>query len=513
MSRVKILVYSHGIAVYPINHDTRTALLNYCRDLAQWEYVKEPPYYKPRRVMTRVFAGATADRSEFRFHRNQLNEVITILGTAGIWRDNIDLVEIPTDEGVDVDMAMPGAPEPYGYQPPLIDYLANPNQKIKVTELQTGKGKTYSALKAAAKVGKRTVIQLRGGYVNQWVENIKEYFHIKKGDILVLRGKKALKSAINLAKAGEITARFIIVTSRTMYALFKEYEKHGDDNIYGIRPEEFYQLLGVGLRIVDEAHEDYHFNFRSDIYSNVQSAIHLSATLLTDDSLRRRMYEIALPRSCWYTGIEYDKYVGVKAYMFSTKDPHKLVLTERNQSNYSHGAYETSIMKDTGILMNYLEVIREVVQKEFIEYEWDSGQKCIVFCRLVEFCETVRDYLAEFYPELDICVYVAGTDDEVLKRADIIVSTVGSAGTAIDIKRLKTAVLTQALNKRETNEQVKGRLRKLRDKEGNFTDITPVFAYLVNTSVKKHRQYHDEKKEQFKGRCLFHREYYLPVEI
>tara|TARA_B100000700_G_scaffold154615_2_gene171610 strand:- start:8601 stop:10139 length:1539 start_codon:yes stop_codon:yes gene_type:complete len=509
MKVTEIVAYSHGFYVKPANDKVKYALIQYCKTLGQWEVVKRPPDWRPQRVLSRIFAGATKDRKEFRFHITLLEEVIRALKGAGVYSDEILVRQMAIPKAVEVDFPLKEELTARDYQEGLIDFLSNPNQKIKVTNLQTGKGKTFCALSAMINLGVRTVIQLRGGYVARWMEDLKGLFNFKKGELLVVRGRDALQSIINMAKEGELEAKVIVITSKTVYNYLKEYETNPHDNIYGIRPEEFYGLLGVGLRIIDEAHEDYHHNFRTDLYSNVQSSIHLSATLNTEDPFKKRMYDIALPKDSWHEGVKYDAYIGVKALMYETEDMSNIRTQERGQDMYSHNAYEKSIMKNKKMLESYLRIICYPVFKYYLEDDWKPGQKCLIFCGMVEMCEIVRDYLRKITSEIVINEFVSETDESVLAESDIIVSTVESCGTAQDIPNLKVSVLTRALRKLETNEQVKGRLRKLK----KWPEVTPIFVYLVNASIPKHMDYHDVKKDQFAGKCLYHEEERMPFDL
>ena len=509
LGKTKIVTYSHGIAVYPGNRRCREALVDYCYTLIQWEWTKKPPSWRPIRTMKKVYAGATRDRSEFRFHRNLLEEVIQHLDGYGVRRSNIEFVELPPVDPVKVDHPMVDGITPRDYQVGLIEYLSQPDQVIKVTNLQTGRGKTLCALMSMVNLGVRTVIQLRGGYIARWIDDLEGLFDFKKGEVLVIRGRDSLLSLINMAKNDELKAKVIIISNKTLYKFFEEHEKNTHDNYYECKPEELYALLRVGLRIVDEVHEDYHLSFRTDIYSHVPSSIHLSATLHTEDVFRRRMYDIALPKDCWYKGVEYDKYIVSYALFYQNNGDRKIRTSERGQDTYSHGAYEKSIMKHKEMLNNYLEIIRWPVQKYYIDDDWQGGQKCIVFCYMVEFCELVRDHLLRHYPELDVQEYVAETSEAVLKTADIIVSTIKSAGTAQDIPDLKTAILTHAVRKKESNIQTLGRLRKLK----RWPDVTPNFIYLNNTSIEAHMKYHDAKIEIFKPLVLAQRVDHIPIKL
>lgn len=729
--RMSIEILSHGLIIRPKHPREREALLDFARTLAQWEYIREPPDWKPRRVMTRVYAGATKSRDEFRFHVNLLEDILRHLDGKGIRRSNIDLTVRPIHCGVDVEFNMIPGFEPRDYQVPIVDFFCQTDPIIKVTNLQTGMGKaqpldakikvsggwktmgemtvgqkviapdgtettvtgvypqgkiivykvTFSdgrythacgnhlwkvycedrgwiisntldmerslhgayvklsvplitpedvsdvlpadsdapiagdrslrryiysdiatkrkfldsifndvsrmhyytddvsiatdfqylirsmggtafiseesgtyrvdgelskgdgllsirsiemigheeaqcisvdhpdhlyvtddfivthntavSLMAMNRIGKRTIMQLRGGYIKRWLDDLDgkdALFKFKKGDIVVVRGRDSLISIINQAKNNDFNAKVIIISNKTLYALFKEYELNGKDNIYGIEPSELYELLGVGLRIIDEVHEDYHLSFRTDIYCHCTSSIHLSATLITEDPFRRQMYDIALPKENWFSGVDYDAYIDVVAYHHRSQLPEKIRTTERGRDTYSHAAYEKSIMRQPKVLKNYLDMIAEITAEYYFKDDWEGGQRALIFCSLKEMCVLVRDRLRKAYVDLEINDYVAETDESVLKTSDIIVSTVESCGTAQDIPGLRMSILTRALRKLETNEQVKGRLRKLK----KWPHIDPVMIYLVNEDIPKHVDYHREKMVQFKGKVKSH---------
>lgn len=511
-AKPKIILTSHGIIFKTPDMRSREAALSYCKQtLVQWEWKKSPPDWKAVRVMKRVFAGATKNRSEFRFHRNQYEDLFFHLISRGYSKSSIEVVEHTIQSGHPITFEVKQPLVPRGYQIPIVAHLSKVEPIIKVTNMQAGKGKTISALMGMINTGKRTMIQLRGGYVQRWLDDLEGLFNFKKGEIVVIRGRDALLSVINEAKSveslDEIRVKVFIITAKTVYKLLEEFELNGDDNYYGIRPEELYSLLGIGLRIIDEVHEDYHLNYRADIYCNVPSSIHLSATLETEDPFRRKMYDIALPPSNWLA-TEYDAYIGVKALFYNTDCIEKLRTKERGQDMYSHGAFEKSILRDKQLLKSYLEIVRAPIQEEFID-SYVAGQKCLIFFKLVEMCEIFCEYLKKHYPELDIGVYVSDTDESALKKHEIIVSTVESCGTAQDIPNLKVSVLTRALNKRETNEQVKGRLRRLKD----WPDVTPVMCYLNCSQVPKHNEYHHNKVEQYKGKVKWHKTIQMPYVL
>ena len=62
-----------------------------------------------------------------------------------------------------------------------------------------------------------------------------------------------------------------------------EYEVKKSNNMYGCNPEDFFNLINVGIRLIDEVHQDFHLNFKIDLYTNVKKTISLSATLQSDN--------------------------------------------------------------------------------------------------------------------------------------------------------------------------------------------------------------------------------------
>lgn len=503
-SRTKIIVYTHGVLIIPGNHTARDALLEYSYGLCEFTFAKKPPSWRLQKVITKVYASWNKARTEFRFHVNLMDDILKALSSKGFGKTQLDFEYMEPSKGVKVDFSNHTLYDPREYQDPIIDHLSVPDTPIKVTNLQTGRGKTLCAFHAMVNLGVRTMIQLRGGYVDRWVPDIKEFFHVKKGELLVIRGRDSLLSLFNMAKNNDDDfkkIKIIIVTSKTIFNYIKDFDADPKKSIYQLRPELMYETLGVGLKIIDELHEDYHLNFKSDIYSNVSNGIYLSATLDTKDDFRRKMYNIAHPPHTWIS-TEYDAYVAVRAKMYTMNDINSVRTSHKGDTKYSHSAYELSILESSILTENYMKIIYESFAYEFfIENPYENGQKIMVFCSTVEMCENVCQYLRGKMPDLTVEVYVAGVPTKILLNSDAVITTVESAGTAVDVKGLKVVCLTRALDKFEKNEQIKGRLRKM---SAPWEHVRPMMIYLSNTLIEKHVTYHLNKMEHWKGLVYSH---------
>jgi hypothetical protein len=140
-------------------------------------------------------------------------------------------------------------------------------------------------------------------------------------------------------------------------------------------------------------------------------------------------------------------------------------------------------------------MILDLVETRFINRK-QLGMKLLIFMSTIELCEKVADYLACYVSDkgLTIDYFVSGKKDEVLHTTDIVVSTLGKAGTGKDIKNLAQVLCTVALDAKQRNVQVLGRLRELKE----YPEVSPEFYYLVCDSIAKHREYHKNKLIAYK---------------
>lgn len=506
---VEIDVYSHGFSVKYRGMSATDAVRELVLTMAQYEWVKRPPNWRSQRVVTRTYTGATNDGRRW-FSIFQLEDFMRLLSRQGLTMEDVKIVDHALPESFDVDFPRNDEKPPREYQVPIIDFFKNSvpikhanivGGKLGITNLQTGKGKTLVTLQTMTELGKRTLIQMKGGYIHRWIDDLEALFKFKKKDILVIRGASSLKALMYLGINDELEAKVILLSTRTYYAYLKDYEENGADSEYPIHPIDFYGQLGVGLKVIDEVHEDFHLQLRSNIYSNVERIVCLSATLETDDDFLKKLYKYSLPQDRWYVGIDYDAYVNVIAAFYRSSRPGQDVTTIKGSSNYSHVAYEQYIMEDAGRLNRYLDFIYKMVMDYYLADDYSPGQKCLIFCSLTQMCGLVSDHLnRKLSSTVEAMTYTHEDDPKVLELADVIVSTVGSAGTAVDIYGLRTMILTRAINRREANEQIKGRGRRLVD----WPDVTPTLVYFVNEDIEKHVQYHTNKVEQYEGKVSGH---------
>lgn len=501
-----IEIASHYIRVTRFSAYGRTALLEFCRGMAQYGLAKMPgKNNRFTKKMLRVFVATTGDRTEFCFHRHQLDDLIRHLTTYGFRRERILFVERPRYEAAPFTLEYIDPRTPRDIQKPFIDYILQPGH-TKIVTLDPGVGKTFITLTAMRDLKVRTVFIIKPMYIQKWFGDVQEAYRFKPGDVITVSGSAQLKTLTQLAATGQLNASIIIISNMTFFNYLKDYERFKGGVIdlgYACIPRDLFPLMKVGLRVIDEVHQDYHLNFRQDLYSHVDRTVCLSGTLEHDDPFMNKMYDIQFPPEYRIANGERKKYREVIAFEYRLNNPNLLKFINKSRKSYSQVMFEQSLMKNKGCLQNYLKMISTIITRTFTNKRQDN-QKLLVYAATVEMCTTLAKYLKPLYPHLNVQRYVSEDDYDEMMEADLIVSTLKSLGTAIDIPDLYKVLMTDALGSRQSNLQALGRLRDLKHK---WPDTEPVFMYFVCVDIDKHIEYHNRKVETFKDRVLSHKSF------
>lgn len=490
--RFVINVYSHGIHVR-VNYRTDRSLLRSFYDKLSVFDERFIPGRGRVRMLKNTYATYHGKDSSYGLHRNHMMDLLEHLKRSGV-----------LDSDVTVIFAEPYKPQPsnlvlkpgvalYDYQEPIHEFLQMP-KPTRVLPLQTGKGKTAISLFTIAHAKVRAAVVMGAMHIETWIKDSKWMFEGEwHENIVVVKGSKKLRDTIRSARKGKLTQSIILISITTLRRFLSEHEKEEEGFDYGCTPLELYKVLGVGIRITDEAHENLHFNFRHDIETTVPKAIFLSATLKSNDNFVNGLYETIYPIDSRYEGLEWDKYIKVDALGYGLKDPTK-VRYKAYGGRYNHIVFEEWIMADKNRLRNYFDMIQRIIEVGYLK-GYQEGMKCLIFFGSKQMCEVAALHFKDLFPNHSTHAYTGDHDSEILHSNDIVCTTLGSSGTGKDIKGLRTVILTTALFARERNIQVLGRLRKL---EEMFPGVDPKFYYLVCRDIDKHMQYHRNKVVLFK---------------
>lgn len=497
MSLLTLTIGTHFFKVTKLTPRARAVVMDFVGRFVKYKLVKEDGRFK--RKPDAIFACRTNDFFEYRFHINALKDFLDMLNLSYIKPELYTTVQLPVPLGLDVELPMQSKWTVRDYQEPIINFLTNPippGPRSRMVGIQTGQGKTFCATKASSEIGKRVVVIVRAMFMSKWVKDFLSITELTKDDIITVNGGAQLQTLLAFAKEGKLEQKIIIVSITTLQIWFKEYEEHGAATLdlgYECLPEDFFATVGAGLRLIDEVHLDLHMQLKIDTYTNIERSISLSATMLNNDPFIEKMQKLLYPLDNRYNGLALKKYIRAYACLYYIKQHRRYNTKEYGSNNYSHNAFEKSILKDITFRDAYFELIKGIAEEHYMKRK-KPGQKLLVFCASVNLCTKLTDFFKKCYPHLDVRRFVQDDPDENMLEPDIRVTTVLSGGTAHDVNGLITSILTTSIASIQSNIQALGRLREAEGEEMRF-------IYLSSLDIPKHMSFHEQKVKMLNERA------------
>ena len=345
--------------------------------------------------------------------------------------------------------------------------------------LNTGKGKTFVSIATIAFSGiKSMIIMYQENLIQQWKAEILKYTNLNPKQVVIVSGS----SGIHRLMVTNNDAVIYLITHGTL----KSYgDRYGWDKV-----RELFKHLKIGIKIFDEAHQNFENMMMIDYFSNTYKTYYLTATSLRSSDGENRVYQMAF------------KNVPYVELFDPEKDPHTLYTAIKFNSQPT--PYEKSRCKnakyglDRNKYVNYL-VEKPVFYKvltilmNIILKRTFLGGKCLIYIGTNNAISIVRNWMELNYPELYNNIGVLSTlvdEDERREATDkrIILSTTKSAGVGVDIKGLKlTVVLAEPFKSEVLARQTLGRTR---DKDTEYIE-------LVDQAFPQCTKYYSQKKPVF----------------
>lgn len=472
--------------------------------------MKFDPYTKKQKWgPLKTFAIYVERGSEFRFHIGQYQEFMDALLNRYIDKSSYSVIEHPVQTPEKIDIKLKDGWELRDYQQEAHDFIVEEtegNFNSPLVMIQTGGGKTVTALAAAATLKYRFAVVVLASYVDKWIGDISEILKIDKSEIAAIRGSDALQRCTRYPESNLPIPKAFVISISTIANWYKFYEERRDHpslEAYSCKPWEFFSHLGIGTVIFDEVHQHPHAVYRIYTYLHAPRTISLSATLLTKDPTLQKVQAMMFPHHRRYDKLKLKRYITVHAcaYQISNFINSHIRTTEYGQNSYSQTAFEKSILKHRNLSKQYLDMIADLVQSSYIEGKME-GDKLAIFVGSAKMADAVVGILKKRFNGLDIRTYLERDPYENAIAPDVRVSTILSLGTAVDIPQLRVSIMTNSIESPIANVQTLGRLRELKDRDVRF-------YYLYCSTIPKHQEYHLKKIDLFSSRVKEHKQLFL----
>lgn len=348
-------------------------------------------------------------------------------------------------------------------------------------------GKTYCANRAWVNLGFATMIVVPG-FIEQWTKAILEQT-TAGNKMYVVQGFESLGNLVTSTFQPSV----IIWSLATLRNYINNDENY---KLLNLPYSQFLVKYGIGTKIFDEVHLNFHALTQIDLYSNIANNIYLTATFATNNKTTKVIFDTIYPHDMRFGANEIDKYADTYFYSWTSDINERKVMTKRG---YDKNKYEYQLMKKDSRFNGYMErVVIPLIRHHYLDIK-RPGQKLLLFFALKVMITKVIDYLkTKLDSDLTIKPFIEKMTDDMIIDADIIVSNHSKCGTARDIKNLRTVINTVSTKAADTLvTQVFGRLRKLK---GEFAEDTPIFVDTVDAAMQAQWRHYKERSGVYKSR-------------
>lgn len=354
--------------------------------------------------------------------------------------------------------------------------------------LNTGKGKTYLAISTIVFSGiKSMIIMYSENLIQQWKKEILKYTNLNSKQVCIIEGSGSIH---RLMSKNDNTAVIYLVTHGTL-------KSYGDRNGWD-KVGELFKYLKIGIKIFDEAHQNFENILKIDYFTNVYKTYYLTATSLRSSDDENRVYQLSFKNvpSIDLFDPEEDPHTVYTAIKFHSRPTPVEKSKCKNQYGLDRNKY-VNYLVEKPIFYQVLTILMNIILKRTT-----LGGKCLIYIGTNNAIDIVYRWMTKNYPELYNNIGILSTlateehrRDAVNKR--IILSTTKSAGAGLDIKGLKlTVVLAEPFKSEILARQTLGRTR---DKDTEYIE-------LVDIGFPQCSKYYTKKKHIFLKYALSCRE-------
>lgn len=356
---------------------------------------------------------------------------------------------------------------PRDNQRPIIEYIAAHGVARKGVAAATGFGKTVVSTAGAVAYGYATIIVV-SGLLDQWRESIMNFTTASSSDVYLIQGVNSIKKlSTTLRKPA-----FFIISIETL----RSWLDYGDPYraVQAITYPDFLKKFGIGTKINDESHLQFHQNVIIDTYTNVEHLVYMTATFVVSDPSTRPIFNMVYPPEMRYGEDTAEAYIDVIDVHYIGRVPERKVSRQRG---YSHLEYEKYLLKRPTLLAQHFGFLERLIVTYYLNIR-NPGERMMIYFSMRETINAFIDHLRKDFPRETIHEYVAGSSDDVLRKYSIIATTAQRAGVGTDVKQLRTVINTISMKSEPLVRQLRGRLRKLPD------GVTPLFIEITDEAIK-----------------------------
>ena len=375
------------------------------------------------------------------------------------------------------------------------------NNSQKLLSLNTGEGKTFCGVSYVSLTGRTPIIFINNNkLLEQWKQRILEYTDTTEDEIYILQGRNSINKLMSMKVKEARSYKFFIAMNKTIINVLEEDE---------LFLENLAKHTEIALKIFDEVHLDYRNVFNLDISLDTPS-IYLSATPGRSDHSENIVFKNIFYKVPKFSSSSVkenkrdipDKYHTVVLFKLNTK-PTEVDVADFMKASRRRGIdvnHYSNYLLNEEKMIEYFDVMIEILDK------MSRGRKTIIMFRLTEQIDKFYDYLEQekgidFMKDNNVIRFHSKIDKNEKEKIDdsnLIITTVQSLGTGIDISGLKMIINTVPISSNTSLTQLLGRLRYIKGEKVVMIDVIDYgFKSLSNQANRRMTLYKKKAKEIF----------------
>lgn len=316
--------------------------------------------------------------------------------------------------------------------------------------LNPGAGKTYlTILNASYTDILHMMITSSMDWINQWRNRVIEHSNIKREEIYIISGIGSIAKILN-GMNDPSRYKFILASHDTI-------KSYGDK--YGWKKVgELFRILGVGVKVYDEAHLNFDNICMIDFFTNTMKTLYLTATPARSDDQENIIFQMSYKNVPAIDLFDEDEDPRTEYISISyTSHPSAFDIQNcRNVYGFDRNEY-----------VNYVVRKPEFYQMIYLLMDFARKQngKTLIYIGVNNAINLVYHWMEYYFPEYRgrIGIFnslVPKEEKQAQLDKDIILSTTKSCGAAIDISGLVlTIVLAEPFKSEVLARQTLGRTR------------------------------------------------------
>lgn len=335
-----------------------------------------------------------------------------------------------------------------------------------VLSLPGGVGKTYCMVAALSYLCMKFIVIVHNAEIReQWRARLLQYTNMPDSAIITVTSTKTLHNMMKDKKIRNHSC--YLVTHRLLGNYMKEY---GFDSL-----NELFIHLGIGAKVVDEAHKEFKEILEIDYATNVKKSYYLSATFGKTDYKENMIFQKSfnqvykLSKSSDEIGIERTTYYIASFFKSGISAIESMSMKIR---------YKFSVQRYFNIEMEYGAIFKQV--NKWLEWVYITKQvtgKTFILSPKKDSCDICYKLAKELFPDKKCCVHYTGSKVDNLSDYDIICATSKMLGTGLDLDDLRCIINLEPIGSAVNIDQIIHRLMR-----GKSTEPT-YFIDVVDKSV------------------------------